>query len=144
MENARQKQEEQIKNLENAVVKLNQDLLDYKTISETPKKMSEKQNSITILQNRMLTLENLEDIKSDMAHTIEFRKYSEDEKQVLMEKYDIPEWNEDTKALLHVFHDVSKEIQGAKGYMTPEESKEFDKRFQTYLKEWLKTHEWHD
>jgi hypothetical protein len=70
--------------------------------------MSEKQNSITILQNRMLTLENLEDIKSDMAHTIEFRKYSEDEKQVLMEKYDIPEWNEDTKALLHVFHDVSK------------------------------------
>jgi integrase len=137
---AKQKQEERLKEMEDAIVSLSKDLHSSKVISETlTKRMTEKETVIALLQENMQKLEDsLNDLKDYVNHTIEFGKYSERQKQALREKYGIKEFNAETKELLHTFQDMSMELQGEKGYLTPKESKELDRRFQAYLKEKIK------
>jgi hypothetical protein len=93
------------------------------------------------LQNNTLKLENrLNQIGDLVAHNIEFGNYSEKEKQAIRKQYRIRDFSDDEKELLHAFQDISREVQGEKGYMAAKDNEEFDRRYQAFLKEWLKTH----
>ena len=121
---------QELDNLKNALTSVEKENLILKT-------------RLNNLQDNTLKLENrVNEIGDLVAHRIELGNYTENEKEAFRKQYKIKDFSDEEKQLLHVFQDISREIQGEKGYMDAKDSKEFDRRFNAYLKEWLKTHEW--
>jgi len=93
------------------------------------------------LQDNTLRLENrLDQIGDLVAHNIEFGHYSEEEKNAIRKKYRIKEFSEEEKELLYAYQRIFEEVQGPKGHLDPEDMKEVERRYQAFLREWVKTH----
>jgi len=123
---SKQKQDERIKDLESAIVDLSKKYQNSKTVSET-------------LTKRMIALEErLEKFGGYIVNNLEFNeRLTEDEKQAFRNKYGLRAYTDDEKELLHTYAKISKELEDENGLITPEASKEIDKRFQAFLKKWM-------
>jgi len=87
------------------------------------------------LQENTLEFENrLNKIGDWVAHNLEFGTYDEEEKEAIRKQYKIKDFSDDEKQILHVFQDMWNEIQGENGHMNPKKYKEFNRRFNAYLK----------
>ena len=137
------KQEERINDLENAILTLSKDLQASKTITETlTNKMNEKDDTVNTLTNDVLELqEKLNDLAGYIRNNIEFSGFEEDVKEAMREKYGIRDFSKDEKELMQAYRKISKEFSDEDGRITPEADKEVTRRFQAFLREWMKTHE---
>jgi len=87
------------------------------------------------LQSNAIKLEDrLNEIGDFVAHNIEFGPYTEGEKEVLRRKYNIREFPEEEKQLMHDYNEMAMALQREKGYLDEKDWAELKKRFKAILK----------
>lgn len=117
--------------------------------SETIAKIPALENALTSLEKENMLLKtridnlqsntmNLEDRLNEIgdfaAHTVEFGSYTKEEKDALRRKYNIKEFSEERKQLMHDYNEIAMELQKEKGYLDEKDNKELKRRFATRLK----------
>ena len=75
-----------------------------------------------------------------MTRILGFGGYSEEMKQIFREMYNVEDWDQETKALLPLFHEWYRASE-EKDQMKPKEFAEIKKRFEDCLHKWLETHD---
>ena len=83
----------------------------------------------------------LNEIGDFAAHTVEFGRYTEEEKEALRRKYNSREFSEEEKQPIHDYREIAKELQKEKGYLDEKDDEELKRRFATRLKKRQKAKE---
>jgi len=87
------------------------------------------------LQSNAVTLEDrLNEIGDFAAHVVEFGRYTEEEKEALRRKYNIKEFPEEERQLMHILGEIRKELQKEKSYLDEKDEKEVTRRFAAIYK----------
>jgi len=76
-----------------------------------------------------------------VATRLEFDdKLSEEEKRAFRKRFGFRAFTQEEKDLLYAYNDISKEFEDKNGIINSDGIKKRDKKFQAFLKEWMKTH----
>lgn len=87
------------------------------------------------LQSNTMNLEDrLNDIGDFVAHKVEFGPYTEAEKEAVRRKFNIREFPEEKRQLMHDYNEIAMDLQKAKGYLDEKDMVELKKRFKARLK----------